>query len=248
MTKIKIELYLEPVNTDIFMLPIHHNHIVQALIYDLIGDELALFLHNLGFVEGKRSFKMFTFSRIIGKFKLEVEGQKIVFEGPLKLVISSPVVEFCNSLVNKLLLQGEVRIGSSMLKVVEVRGKKPFVNGEQLRLRTLSPVVLYSTLFRTDGRKYTCYFQPGESDFEKLLGNNLRNKYSAFYNEEAPAGEVKVKALDRPKMALIKYKEIIIKGSTGKFFLTGPQALLQLAVDSGIGSKGSQGFGCVEIV
>ena len=30
--------------------------------------------------------------------------------------------------------------------------------------------------------------------------------------------------------------------------MTGPQPLLQMAVDCGLGSKKSQGFGCVEVV
>ena len=37
-----------------------------------------------------------------------------------------------------------------------------------MEVRTYRPIVTYSTLLRPDGRKYTCYFQPGESDFQAL--------------------------------------------------------------------------------
>ncbi len=50
------------------------------------------------------------------------------------------------------------------------------------------------------------------------------------------------------RMKIINYKDTIIKGYTGKLRLSGPKELLQLAVDGGIGSKNSQGFGCVEVI
>ncbi|WP_238455505.1 CRISPR-associated endoribonuclease Cas6 [Desulfolucanica intricata] len=228
-------------------LPIHYNHLIQAFIYDSLGEELASFLHNSGFIEGKRAFKMFTFSRIQGKFQMIEGGQKISFTGQVKLTVSSPMTAFCNSLVNRLLLQGEVRIGKNYLKVTEVRGRNVTIGSEQVQFRTVSPIVLYSTLLRPDGRKYTCYFQPDEPDYEKLLENNLRKKYSAFYKEEAPEGELRVRALGQHRLAVIKYKETVIKGYSGKLMVSGPIPLLQMAVDSGLGSKNSQGFGCVEI-
>nr|WP_174260370.1 CRISPR-associated endoribonuclease Cas6 [Desulfofarcimen acetoxidans] len=221
---------------------------IQSLIYDTIGDELSSFLHDFGFIEEKRSFKMFTFSRVMGKYQIMEDGQRIYFNGPVKIIISSPMVEFCNSLINQFIIQGKVRIGKNQLQVMEVRSKKVIVKENEVSFRTLSPVVAYSTLLRSDGRKYTCYFQPGESDFERLLERNLRKKYNAFYKKDAPEGEVKVRVLGQSRLAVINYKDTIIKGYSGKLQVTGPRELLQMAVDSGLGSKNSQGFGCVEIV
>jgi len=45
-------------------LPIDYNHLVQAMIYKNISNDLANFLHNRGFILGKRQFKLFTFSRV----------------------------------------------------------------------------------------------------------------------------------------------------------------------------------------
>lgn len=229
------------------ILPIHYNHIAQAAIYNSIDAELAAFLHEKGFLDGKRTFKMFAFSLLRGLFAIDKSQNSIKFTNEIQLTVSSPVDEFCQSLVNTLLTRGYIRLGESEAAVEKVYAQKFKVEKEEVPLWTLSPVVLYSTLLRPDGRKYTCYFQPGEPDYDRLLNSNLQKKYKALFGTEPPAGEVRAKALGRQRMHIINYKGIIIKGYSGKLLLTGPIPLLQLAVDAGLGGKNAQGFGCVEI-
>lgn len=230
------------------VLPLHYNHIVQAAIYNSIDPELAAFLHEKGFTDGKRAFKMFSFSNLRGQYSLNKTQKTIKFTNEINLTISSPVEEFCQSLVNVLLKKGYMRLGHSEVEVEKVHVENFKMEREEIKLKTLSPVVLYSTLLRPDGRKYTCYFQPGEPDYERVLNINLKNKYRAFYNVEPPVDEVQVKALGRQKLNVVRYKDTIIKGYSGKLLLTGPRSLLQVAVDSGLGGKNAQGFGCVEVI
>ncbi|OYD14013.1 hypothetical protein CH333_09390 [candidate division WOR-3 bacterium JGI_Cruoil_03_44_89] len=49
------------------LFPIEYNHIVQGFIYRNIDATLASFLHDKGFVSKGRSFKLFTFSRLLGR-------------------------------------------------------------------------------------------------------------------------------------------------------------------------------------
>lgn len=49
-------------------------------------------------------------------------------------------------------------------------------------------------------------------------------------------------------MAIIKYKGTVIKGYSGDFILKGNPELIKLAYDTGLGSKNSQGFGCIEVM
>lgn len=228
-------------------LPIHYNHILQGVVYSAIDPRLAGFLHDEGYVSGNRNFKLFTMSRLMGKWDMNQINKLIRFGGDIRLVISSPVIEFCQSLANTLLINGQVFFGTAAVPVREIAVKQLTVKGEKAILRTLSPIVVYSTMIRADGRKYTCYFQPGEPEYDQMVENNLRKKYQALYGSEAPAGEVRVKNLGQLKMNIINYKNTIIKGYSGRIVLTGPQALLQMAVDAGVGSKNSQGFGCVEM-
>lgn len=196
----------------------------------------------------KRTFRMFSFSLLQGLYQMDKENKTICFKGEIKLTVTSPLEEFCQSLVNILLTEGSMRFGPQEVRIEKVQARQLLIDKQEVTVKTLSPVVLYSTLLRPDGRKYTAYFQPGESDYVRLASENLQKKYLAFYGKEPPAGEVKVIPLGLQKMRIINYKDTVIKGYTGKLRLTGPIPLLQLAVDGGLGSKNSQGFGCVEVL
>lgn len=242
------KIIFRPREKEYIELPIQYNHIIQALIYNSLDESLASFLHEEGFKHGKRLFKMFTFSRLMGRFRLMKDEQKIIFQDSVSLIVSSPYDRFCNSLANGLLLKKEIRLWKSNVIASEITLDKEILESDKVLIKTLSPIVVYSTFLRHDGRKYTCYFQPGEKEHNEVLAHNIRNKYSAFYNLEPPEGDVELKPLRQPKLSIVNYKETIIKGYSGKFIMTGPQPLLQMAVDCGLGSKNSQGFGCVEVV
>lgn len=248
MRTIQLEIYFRNDSPTLIILPIHYNYYVQSAIYNSIDQELSTFLHEKGYMAEKRSYKMFSFSLLQGKHQMDKEKKTIAFEGEIKLTVTSPSDEFCQSLANILLRRGNMYLGSNVLSIDRINARKVLVDKEEVTVRTLSPVVLYSTLLRPDGRKYTVYFQPGDPDYERLLNENLQKKYRAFYGQEPPAGNIKVVALGLQKMRIINYKETVIKGYSGKLRLTGPVPLLQLAVDCGLGGKGSQGFGCVEII
>lgn len=245
---IHLDIHLKNIKQNELILPIHYNYLVQAALYNSIDQELAEFLHQKGYIEGKRSFKMFTFSLLQGPYRLDGEKKTICFEDKIRLTVSSPFDEFLQSLVNVLLTKGTIRLGSAELEIAEISAAKQLVDKEEIVIRTLSPIVVYSTMLRPDNRKYTVYFQPGDPDYQDLIQANLHRKYKAFYAEEPPEGKISIKPLGLQRMKIIKYKNYVIKGYAGKLELTGPIPLLQLAVDGGLGSKNSQGFGCVELL
>ncbi|MDF9407075.1 CRISPR-associated endoribonuclease Cas6 [Pelotomaculum isophthalicicum JI] len=229
-------------------LPIQYNYLVQSAIYAALPEDVASRIHDEGYSAGNRRFKMFSFSRIMGKFLIDSTAGTIKFPDGANLVISSPDIKFFLSLVNNLLTKNHVRIGDSILHINEVRFDELKVDSDVLIVRTLSPVVAYSTLLRPGGGKYTCYYQPGEGEFNKLVNANLRKKYEAFYGKQPPEGEIQARPLDRPRLHVMSYKGTVIKGYTCRLKLTGPRELLQIGLDAGIGSKGGQGYGCLEKV
>ncbi|NLX87354.1 MAG: CRISPR-associated endoribonuclease Cas6 [Clostridiales bacterium] len=231
-----------------FEIPLHYNHILQGVIYSAVEPRLAAFLHDRGFISNGRSFKLFTFSRLNGRFEINKEKGSIRFLDEISMTISSPVSEFCNSVANGMLTKRWLDFGGNRVEAKNMIVRQHMVDKQQVRIKSLSPIVVYSTLLRPDGRKYTCYFQPGEPDYNRLISGNLRKKYEAYYNEEAPAEDVKVEKLGQLNMHVMNYKKTVIKGYSGKLLLTGPSGLLQMAIDAGLGSKNSQGFGCVEVV
>ncbi len=237
-----------PIDSDNTVLPIQYNHMVQGMIYKLLDEELANFLHEEGFQNEKRIFKMFTFSRIKGSYTLDKDSGLIIFDGPIKLTISSHYDEFSNSIGNSFLRRQKVQLGNNYLEVKQLAVEKENVNSEEIKVRTLSPISTYSTLYRKDGKKFTYYFNPKEEEFSEIIENNLKNKYKAFYSEEPPEVGVEIKPLGATRLSVVSYKGFIIKGYTGKFAMKGAPDLLQLGVDTGLGSKNSQGFGCVKLI
>lgn len=245
-----MQLTIQLHSTSPISLPIQYNHILQGIIYDSINQELATFLHDQGFQVGKRTFKLFTYSKLYGEYTLQREEGRIVFKSPIQWILSSPVKEFCHSIANGLLFKEQVRFGTNGLEVQDVQVQQPIVEAESIEVTTLSPVVAYSTLTRFDGRPYTCFYQPGDPDFNGIIAENLRKKYLAMHGEgaEIPAGEVNVTSVSPVKQSILNYKNTVIKGYSGKLRLAGPRELLQVAVDAGLGSKNSMGFGCVRLV
>ncbi|WP_200804891.1 CRISPR-associated endoribonuclease Cas6 [Anaerosalibacter sp. Marseille-P3206] len=247
MRKIKETITFVPFNDKKLVLPIQYNHLVQAMIYDVLNEELASFLHQEGFKNEKRVFKMFTFSRLIGDYFLDRKQGKIIFNGPVKLTISSVFNEFSNSIGNGLLSKKTVRLANNQLEVKEISVVKENIVENEIKIETLSPIVVYSTLYRKDGKKFTYYFNPQENDFSELISQNLKNKYKAFYLKDV-LEEVILTPIGYTKLSVVKYKGFIIKGYTGRFVMKGPIPLLQMGVDTGLGSKSSQGFGCIKII
>jgi len=229
-------------------IPIHYNYLIQAAIYAALPEEMAARFHNEGFAAGKRIFKMFSFSRLTGRFVLDKTAGTISFPEEISLVITSPDMGFFLALINNLLTRGQIQVGQSLLLIDEICFDEQVADGEVLTVRTLSPVVVYSTLLRPEGGKYTCYYQPGEREFDKLITANLAKKYEAFYGCRLPEGDVRVRPLDRPRLHVTTYKGTVVKGYTCRLKLNGPRELLQMALDAGLGGKGSQGYGCVEKV
>lgn len=227
------------------VLPIHYNGIVQAFIYSNIDKNLAHFLHDRGFMTNGRTFKMFTFSRIIGRFKIQED--KMNFGTKIKILISSPLDDFCKSIANNMLQSNNLFIGQNSIKTEQIEINNQYVTEDRIVVNTLSPIVVYSTFLKPDNSKYTCYFMPREPDFNRLIKDNLKRKYNALTNETIES-DIEVIPLGPVKQNLIYYKKTVIKGASGKFIIKGVKDLLQVGVDAGFGSKNSQGFGCVKII
>lgn len=226
------------------VLPLHYNHMLQGFIYRTIDEKMAAFLHNRGYGSA-RKFKLFTFSRLIGTYDNKSKPNHIIYSGSVFLELASPIDDFCESFANGL-FKKSVNIGGNELDVAGITIERQDVAGDEAILETLSPIVAYSTLVKADESKYTCYFQPGENEFEKIVVGNLRKKFEAFTGIR-PDEELQVRCISRPRLSIINYKGTIIKGYMGKLKLSGSRRLIQTAVDAGLGSKNSMGFGCVRI-
>lgn len=233
-------------NKDI-VLPIHYNYILQAFIYNNIDENLANFLHDEGYTSNGRNFKFFTFSRIFQRGKKI--GDNFNFGNKLAIIVSSPLEIFCKSIANHMLQNDNLYIGKNQIKTEQIQVYDYSIDKDAIIVETLSPVVAYSTLFKEDGSKYTCYFGAYESDFNRIVSENLIRKYNALYGANLAFEDgIQIEPIGDSRMNFTYYKNFIIKGASGKFKIKGHKELLQLGIDSGLGSKNSQGFGCIKVL
>lgn len=241
--QIKIEFSSE----EDIILPIHYNHIVQAFIYNNIDEELASFMHDEGYMSSGRKFKLFTFSNILKRGILK--NKRFNFRKDIEIIVSSPIDKFCKSIVNSMLLSDKLNLGGNQIKVAKIQMLEKNIDVKEIVVETISPITVYSTLLKPNGGKFTYYYQDREKEFEKLIGENLVKKYNAFHGQDIiEDNDIEIISKGSTKQNIIYYKDFIVKGQTGRFIIKGNKKLLQMGLDSGLGSKNSQGFGCVRLL
>ncbi len=227
------------------VVPVSYNHLVQAAIYNSLSESLSSFLHDRGFPYGKRRFKMFTFSRLLGRFALDRGAGRLVYEGDVTLYVSSPVERLVEELAGTILRRGYLVIGNR-LDVVGVSFPPTPPIGSEVEVRTLSPVTVYSTLYTPDGRRKTYYYSPYEREFSKLASSNAKKKHYVLTGRSIKS-DIEVEPL-KVREVFVSYKGTIVRGWTGSFVLRGPKSLILTVYEAGLGAKNSQGFGMLEVV
>jgi len=232
-----------------FQIPIHYNHYIQGFIYNSISPKLAQILHDQGFPLEKRKFKLFTYSRIFGKFNSNDHKGTITFNSPFRLIVSSVMNVFIQEIGEELLRKETLRIASNVVSVNSVEVSDFPINEEKIKIKMLSPVTIYSTLSSSSGRKKTYYYNPFEKEFSQLLSENAKKKFKAFYDKES-RGEIILigQNLSNKYEKIISYKGTVIKGWMGIYELSGDPELLKIVYDAGLGGKNPQGFGCFEVL
>lgn len=228
--------------------PVQYSHLLQGLIYrQMENPVLRSYLHDQGFAFEKRRFKLFTFSRLLGRAaRYDQAAGRLVLTPPLRLVICSPIPFILQELGTGFLHQGRVRLGELHLEVKEMATAAPRVRQNTLRVRMLSPLVVYSTLDGVSGRAYTYYYSPFEPRFGELVAGNLAKKHLLIYGRPADTAGFAIlpaRVTDRD-LKVTYYKSTVVKGWMGDYELHGSPDLLQVALDAGLGAKNSQGYGC----
>lgn len=229
-------------------MPIQYNNIIQSVILKWIGNEsYQKFIHDVGYQHNNRRYKMYTFSRLQGKFKMNRSAKTITYFDEANLIISSADDVFLNYVVNNILIENEFKILNQSVYVDEITCSNRKIKSRE-KIYTKSPIVVYST-FENEGNKKTYYYSPYEDDFAYMLKKNLINKYNAAYDKDPDCSDFFIKPTrwEKLKENVVVYKGTIIKGWSGEFIIEGSDELLNIAYNAGLGSKNAQGFGCIEI-
>ena len=247
----RIDLAFDVKDGNELRLPKINMHLLQAMMYKLMPEDLAGFLHDRGYEFGKRKFKLFTYSWLKGKGRPRFDDRFIYFIPPLHLTVATPISETLEGIANGSLSKRSIRLGNTDLECRSVTIVANEACGDSVTVEALSPVTCFSTLYKQDGSPFTVYHDPREAEFRQQISDNLKKKFSLIHQKEAvPEGQVSITPVGKPRLQVARFKPDDprpIKGWWGKFRLEGPQPLLQTALDAGLGAKSSAGFGCVGI-
>ncbi|WP_028949865.1 CRISPR-associated endoribonuclease Cas6 [Sulfurihydrogenibium subterraneum] len=244
--RIKIQLISD---RDYITLPIHHNHIVQSMLYNNLPKEIAKFLHDIGFFYHKRQFKLFTFSKIQSQhYTLIKENNKtksIKYKTPISIYISSAIGDFTKNWGETFLKNEEVMLDKNTLYLESIEVLPNHDLKEEFTIKTLSPITAYKTF--ENSKKYYRYYSPSEQEFKQLLKENLRKKYQIITNKEIGDFPFEIEPITTKKV-LLKYKDFPIEAYEGTFKIKTNPELFKVVFDAGLGAKNSQGFGMIEVL
>lgn len=229
-------------------LPLQYNNIMQAVILNWLGDEnYQKFIHDVGFKFENRKYKLFTFSKMYGRFKIKKENKTIAFSNGANFTISSLEDKFLNYLAANVIEKDNFKFGNNRVSVNSIQSIYNKISDKE-EIYTRSPIVVYSTFKNYVGNK-TYYYSPSEREFSELIRKNLIHKYEAYYEQAPENDNFSIQPINQSKLKqrVVLYKGYIIKGWDGEFLIQGSKEFMNIAYNAGIGSKNSQGFGCVEI-
>ena len=240
------------------VLPVNYQYELSAWIYKVINQsdpEFAVWLHNKGYCDKNKQFRMFTFSNFNVRHR-EIVGDRLIIKAdPVELIISTLPEETIRHFVTGIFRDREFmlgdRISSVGFKINSIEAMTPPVFTDEMSFRSLSPVFVSQ---RIEGRKQAKHLSPLDDGYVQLIINNLKEKLKVFTGVESQfdASEAELELLSPPKQ-----KGIAIKTNTPQatkligyhynFKIRANAELLRIGYYTGFGEKGSQGFGCCEV-
>jgi len=244
--KLKISL----MSSSRFLIKMEYKSSLQAVIYSMLDEQLAKWLHNQGFTYEKRSFKLFCFTRFQEKYRFIKETEEFLYPNEVSFLISSPVYEILEQTAQNFALSTKLNIAGNEFVVSSIEVLPPEATDSGLiRINAVEPIEVHSTLTKGDGTKKTYYYSPKEKEFSELINKNLQKKWESFFDEESPY-HIKIEPVNMKycRERVQNFKGKVIKGWTGHFWLSGDPVALQFALDTGIGSSNSAGYGFIEVV
>lgn len=236
-------------------LPLNYNHAVAGLIYRTLGnasEEFATMLHDEGFKAERRTFKLFTFSRLVTD-RHRVKGDRLLLESPMvSLQVSSPVEDFVEHFVSGLFGSEAFEIAGAQFTLAEAETIAPPEFSEHMVFRALSPV----TQSVRDDQGRVRYLSL-EDDWSELIGRNLVRKYISLYGRE-PVDErlrwewdvvyiTEAQNRNRRLSTLIEINQgIKVRGWLAPFTVEGSRELIEIGYEAGFGKSNAMGFGMAE--
>jgi CRISPR-associated endoribonuclease Cas6 len=257
--RFRLSLYTQQAS----LLPFNYQYPLSAAIYKIIeraDSAFASFLHDTGYGEGHKSFKLFTFSDIRTPFERKGDRMQLI-SGEAELIICFYLPQAAENFIKGLFMNQQLEVADRVSKTVfhinSVESIADSLNNKtKVVLQPLSPLIVG----RKNDRGHYDYRSPEDEDFAECLYYNWMEKCAAVgmpvtVGDDEPEVSIEVMLFNHtPQQRLITIKgntdaETKIRGYT-KFRLkvSAPEEMLEVALGAGLGLHNAQGMGCVEVV
>ena len=229
-------------------LPSANLHLFQSMLYSLLPFDMAAKIHDEGFDSDGRKMKLFAMGWPVSSARPQFGENTIIFPLPLKLTVSTPIHELITGFTSGAMSRYDIRIGNNHLICNGIEKHEYKADSNILTIRTLSPITCYVSIER-NGRQYTKYFRPDDNEFQESIHANLLRKFRLLHTDkDIPSEKFSITPIGHVKERVSMFEKgglFPVKGWWGKFKLEGSREILQTAIDCGLGSKNSSGWGCI---
>ncbi len=239
-------------------LPLNYQYEQSAVIYKILSrasENYSDWLHNNGFTLESKQFKLFTYSRLfIPRYTIDKERARIIINSDtVEWYVSFLPEESTEKFVQGVFMNQTFQLGNQK-NMVQFRVQNievlpsPHFEGEMV-FETLSPICI---ALRNENGK-TDYLSPSDVRAKESILSSLLNRYQAFYGKPYSGTlHFVFEVLNTPKPVLITFKagtpeETKVKGYMCRFKIQINEELMKIMYESGIGMKGSQGWGMVKV-
>ncbi len=230
--------------------PVYHQNLVADLIRSWIKLAFA--------TEAETQFDLYTFSSLKGLNK--VEGNLLFFHSQqVHIMLSSPYEAWLIRLADFIMTQGPFQIHEMTLTPESYESAASTTFGWESKFVSMSPMILFDPLSKTDGP--SDIINPYSNDFSDLLYDSMLDKmesyrlgnfsieeYSKF--QVVPDSEYirKLKETKKKFGRPLEVQNRKVKAYLFPFTLFAHPDVQSFIYSAGIGSLGSEGFGCVDLV
>lgn len=254
--RFKITLQLQPKVMGREM-PINYQYPLQSAIYKIFacGDsEFSAWLHENGYQQEGKRFKLFTFSNlIVPNYGIDKQRERLIIKSDIVTLYISLLPErstqkFIQGLFQQQIIQVADYISGVQFVVREIQVLPSLEYHPDMTFRTLSPICVS---LRNE-RGHMDYLAPIDPRYEQGILAGLLARYDAIYGTPfSGTPHCHLQLLSDPKSSLIRIKagtpnETRVRGYRFSFKVDLPEELMSIAYESGLGEKGSMGFGMIE--
>jgi len=241
-------------------IPVDYQYFISAWIYKVLGSadpEFATFLHQQGYRDGAKSFKLFGYSSLVFSEKRfwKEKGLFELYTPEIRLQVGFYLPEAAEKFIIGLFNRRQGYFGDRFMGIhVEVthieKLPEPALS-ETMDYLATSPVVVST---KVPEKSTPVYLEPESPDYSSLMVSHLFQKelVTGLHQTVEPKPTILFNVTSKSKSKLVTIKphtaeQTKVRGFLYSFMLQAPIEIHRLILGSGIGEKNSTGFGWCEV-